>query len=154
MEDVSAEAQEAAAKSNLAEEPEGEFFAYDKKVNIDPAAFEKAYKDLVARIKSQGKKSLSSFLLIQNASLDHNRWIQIVPSSIGQYQLNQERWMVSEMREVLGVPNLVLEVEVRTTINPSDHVPYTNEDRLKSMEEANPKLKDFIKKFEAFINYK
>lgn len=136
------------------DDEEEEILTYDPTVNVDPEAMKKALRDLVTRLKRENKHSLASILSIPKFRLDHNKWIHVVANVMMKKQLELERWVIAEMREKLSISNLFLEVEIQDEGLPmADRMPYTNEEKLERMKEKNPNLSDFMKRFDAIVNY-
>ncbi|MCB9230277.1 MAG: hypothetical protein H6581_01320 [Bacteroidia bacterium] len=141
-------------KSQHEEEVEEGIPAYDESVNIDPALFAQAYDELVAQFRDEQRTSLVSILGKNKFSLDHNRFVVIVHNEVSKKQLERERDMILFLRQKTGVPNLIMEIEIREIeANALDKLPYTNEERLKIMEEKNPKLKAFMQRFSTQMKY-
>ena len=128
---------------------------YDISVEIPKEQFNKAFEAIKNQFKEYGKMSVASIFHIENAFLDHNKWTQIVHNESSFRQLNEEKEIVNQMRSALNVPNLSLEIkiEVLNDLNLRDKAPYTNEEKLRLMEEKNPELRKFMKKFDVIINY-
>lgn len=143
--------EEEAAKEE--EEEDEKPVAYDPSINIDPEAFGKAYEQAVQELRDAGKHSLVSCLVKDAYRLDHNKWIQIVPNDAMKKQLDLDRDILQKVREKLNIRNLILEVKVEVLEIKGDNLPYTNEEKLKLMEEKNPNLRLFMKKFDTLMKY-
>lgn len=136
------------------EEEQEAFVEYDERVTIDPKVFEAAYLKLLDMLNSEGKFRVVSLLRQDAYRLDHNKWIQGVPSEVVRKQLADERFVVDFMREHTGVTNLLLEMEIQElAANPNDSRPYTNEEKLDQMLNKNPHLRILMKKFDAHVKY-
>lgn len=136
------------------EEEQEAFVEYDERVTIDPEVFEAAYLKLLDMLNSEGKFRVVSLLRQDAYRLDHNKWIQGVPSEVVRKQLADERFVVDFMREHTGVTNLLLEMEIQElAANPNDSRPYTNEEKLDQMLNKNPHLRILMKKFDAHVKY-
>lgn len=143
-----------AGKKPGEEEESDEFVVYDPTVNVDKAAFTQALNELVAGLHANNNYRIASILNLEAFRLDHNKWIQTVTSEVAKRQLRDERHLVTQMRSKLKVPNLMLEIEVdEAYTNPEDAIPYTNEQKLDMMLEKNPALREFMRKFDTFMNY-
>lgn len=136
-----------------AEEQEG-FIEFDPNVDINPQIFEAAYHQLLEQLSNNGKFRIASLLRPDAYRLEHNKWIQAVPSEVVKQQLTEERSVVEFMRKHTGVNNLMLEMEIQELPpNPNDARPYTNEEKLDEMMGKNPALRQLLKKFDAHLKY-
>ncbi len=72
--------------------------------------------------------------------MDHNKWIQIVPSEVAKKQLADERFVIAFMLESTQASlNLLLEMEIsEMAASSNDSRPYTNEEKLEQMLSKNP----------------
>lgn len=142
------------AKTSAEEEAEA-IIGHDKTVKIDETRFYRAFESLVEQLINKNKMSVSTALRKDTVQLSGNRWIQTVPNEVLQRQLDEEReFIVPFMRERLGLPTLILEIEISETLAEArDLRPYTNEAKLEAMLQKNPLLRDFMKKFDTMINY-
>ncbi len=130
------------------------FVAYDVRVNIPKEVFNAAYTKLLDMLGNDGRFRIASLLRQDAYRLDHNRWIQSVPSEVVRRQLADERHVIDFMREHTGIPNLLLEMEIMEMApNPNDARPYTNEEKLEQMLSKNPTLRQLMKKFDANVKY-
>jgi DNA polymerase-3 subunit gamma/tau len=135
-------------------EEEDRFVEYDTRVEIQPEVFEAAYDQLLDFLASDGRFRIASLLRKDAYRLDHNRWIQAVPSEVVRKQLSDERFVLEFMRERTGVGNLILKLEIQELPpNPNDVRPYTNEEKLEMMLAKNPQLRLLMKRFDAHIKY-
>lgn len=133
---------------------EQEFIDYDPSVHIDPDEFKTALEKLLDHLSQNNNLRIASILRRDAWSLDHNRWVQTVTSEIVRRQLREERDLILFMREQVGVPNLILEVQVDEQYTSEDvHVPLTNQQKLEIMIDKNPDLQDFMRRFDLFMNY-
>lgn len=139
--------------SNEEEEEEELIFEYNPKITIEEDTFKQALKELRKKLKVDNRESLRASLNLKLATLDHNKWVQIVNSSHQKKLLEEERWIVNDMRDRVGEPTLMLEIKVEALATTDDTQPYTVQDRLKLMQEKNPHLEILMKKFDAMINY-
>jgi DNA polymerase-3 subunit gamma/tau len=136
------------------EEEAEAFVAYDTRVEIPKDVFEAAYHKMLEMLAADRRFSITSLLRQDAYRLDHNKWIQMVPSDVGRRQLLDERQLVDYMRQQTGVSNLLLEVEVvELAPNPNDKRPYTNEEKLEQMLTKNPALRQLMKRFDAHVKY-
>lgn len=136
------------------QEQETERIAYDTNVNIDPHRFLRALDTLVEKLTAERNMRIATMLGKDSFRLDHNKWIQIVGSDLSRQMLSEEKEIVNFMRERLSVPNLMLEIQVEEgRVAERDIRPYTNEDKLEAMLQKNPRLRDFMKKFDTMVNY-
>jgi DNA polymerase-3 subunit gamma/tau len=143
-------------KSNKTAEEEAEAaIAHDANVRIDETRFYRAFESLVDQLINKNKMSVSTALRKDTVKLIGNRWIQTVQNEVLQRQLDEEReFIVPFMRERVGLPTLILEIEISETLAEArDLRPYTNEAKLEAMLQKNPLLRDFMKKFDTMINY-
>lgn len=138
---------------NGVEEQEG-FIEFDPNVEINPQIFEAAYHQLLDQLTNNGKYRIASLLRPDAYRLEHNKWIQAVPSEVVKQQLTEERSVIEYMRKHTGVQNLMLEMEIQELPpNPNDARPYTNEEKLEQMVSKNPALRQLMKKFDAHLKY-
>lgn len=141
-------------KAEEKEEDESEFIQYDTSVNIDAGQFDAAMDELIAQLNEERKIIVASMLGKKDYRLDHNKWVQNVPTDVARKQLEQERDIVFFLREKIAVPNLILEIEiVEQAPNPDDTRPYTNDEKLELLLEKNPDLRLLMKKFDTLMNY-
>jgi DNA polymerase-3 subunit gamma/tau len=141
-------------KQDESGEEEQEFVAYDPTVTVDEKKFEEALEALLKELSENSNLRIASILRRDGWRLDHNKWIQTVTSQIAHRQLKEERQLVTWMRERVGVPNLMLEIEIdekSTTTNVE--IPLTNQQKLELMMDKNPDLQDFMRRFDLFMNY-
>jgi DNA polymerase-3 subunit gamma/tau len=142
------------SKAGGKDEDQEAFVEYDQRVVIDIAVFEAAYGKLLEFLTSDGKFRIATLLRQDAYRLDHNKWIQGVPSEVVRRQLAEERFVVDFMREHTGITNLLLEMEIMELApNPNDSRPYTNEEKLDQMLNKNPSLRLLMKKFDAHVKY-
>lgn len=136
------------------EEEAEAFVAYDTRVVISKEIFDAAYAKLLDKLSGDGLFRIVSLLRQDAYRLDHNKWIQSVPSEVVRKQLADERHVIDFMRLHTNVPNLLLEMEiVELAANPNDKRPYTNEEKLDQMLTKNPALRMLMKKFDANVKY-
>jgi DNA polymerase-3 subunit gamma/tau len=141
------------SKGGKDEEQEA-FVEYDERVTIDPVVFEAAYTKLLDFLNADGRYRVVSLLRMDAYRLDHNKWIQGVPSEVVRRQLADERFVIDYMREHTGVTNLLLEMEIQElAASANDSRPYTNEQKLDQMITQNPALRQLMKKFDAHVKY-
>jgi DNA polymerase-3 subunit gamma/tau len=143
-------------KAKTAAEEEAEAaIGHDKTVKIDETRFYRSFEALLELLTSKNKMGLATNLHKNALQLSGNRWIQTVANDVLQRQLDEERdLIVPFMRERLGLPNLILEIEISESLAEArDLRPYTNEAKLEAMLQKNPLLRDFMKKFDTMINY-
>ncbi len=142
------------AVGSEAEEEVEAFVAYDIRVVIPKEVFDAAYHKLLEHLSADGRFRIASLLRQDAYRLDHNKWIQSVPSEVVRRQLADERHVIDFMREHTGVSNLLLEMEiVELGQNPNDKRPYTNEEKLDLMLSKNPSLRQLMKRFDANVRY-
>jgi DNA polymerase III subunit gamma/tau len=142
------------AVGSEAEEEVEAFVAYDTRVVISKEVFDAAYHKLLEHLSSDGRFRIASLLRQDAYRLDHNKWIQSVPSEVVRRQLADERHVIDFMREATGVSNLLLEMEIiELGQNPNDKRPYTNEEKLDLMLSKNPSLRQLMKRFDANVKY-
>lgn len=135
------------------EDEEELIFEYNPKINILPSRFSAALERLREHLREESRESLRASLNPDYTKLEHNRWTQIVNSSHQKKLLLEEKWIVTNLREALDEPTLMLEILVEELKEGGDSQPYTVQDRLKLMQEKNPHLEILMKKFDAMINY-
>lgn len=141
-------------KSLSGEDDSEGFVEYDQNVNISKEDFDKAYSMLINQLNEEGKFRITSLLRQDAYRLDHNKWIQSVPSEVVMKQLQDERMVLEFMRERTGVSNLLLSLEIMDLPpNPNDLRPFTTEEKLDQMMAKNPLLRDFMRKFDAAVKY-
>jgi DNA polymerase-3 subunit gamma/tau len=141
------------SKGGKDEEQEA-FVEYDERVTIEPAVFEAAYTKLLDFLNADGRFRVVSLLRMDAYRLDHNKWIQGVPSEVVRRQLADERFVIDFMRTHTGVSNLLLEMEIQElAASANDSRPYTNEQKLEQMIGQNPALRQLMKKFDAHVKY-
>lgn len=150
LEDVKIETPDDAADDAASEEDR---MAYDTNVNIDEEKFFAIYDDIVNRLYDEGRKALGTSLQKQGVKLDHNKWIQSVPADHMKRLLDMEKDILSEIRERLGVPNLILEVIVNPLARPEDARPFTVQEKFDAMLKKNPDLQEFMRRFDAMLDY-
>lgn len=145
-------------KSKPAEEEKAEeeetVTEYDESVEIDGAAFGKAFGEIVQWLEEQNKPSLASILKLENAELDHNTWIQRVANETAYQQLDEAKTLVMMMREKLDISNVRLEIRIeKEWENRRDKLPYTTQEKLEAMTKKNPNLKDFMQRFDVMVDH-
>ncbi len=141
-------------KELSAEDEVEDFVEYDTNVNITKKDFDAAYSSLLNHLNEEGKFRITSLLRKDAYRLDHNRWIQSVPSEVVKRQLEDERMVLEYMRERTGVGNLLLNLEiVALPTNPDDVRPFTTEEKLDQMLSSNPLLRDFMRRFDTAVKY-
>lgn len=141
-------------KQDESGEEEQEFVAYDPTVTVDEKKFGEALDVLLTELSENNNLRIASILRRDGWRLDHNKWVQTVTSQIAHRQLKEERQLITWMRDRIGVPNLMMEIEVdekQTTTNVE--IPLTNQQKLEMMLEKNPDLQDFMRRFDLFMNY-
>jgi DNA polymerase III subunit gamma/tau len=130
------------------------FIVYDERVVISKDVFEAAYTKMLDMFNADGRYRIATLLRQDAYELDHNKWVQSVPSEVVRKQLADERHVIEYMRLHTGVSNLLLEIKiVEMGINPNDARPYTNEEKLDQMLTKNPALRQLMKKFDAHVKY-
>jgi DNA polymerase III subunit gamma/tau len=130
------------------------FVAYDTTVQIPKDRFDAAYSALLNQLNTEGKFRIASLLRQDAYRLDHNKWIQAVPSDVVKRQLTEERFLVDYMRGQTGVGNLLLEIEIlELPPNPNDQRPLSPEEKLDQMLAKNPALRALMKRFDASVKY-
>lgn len=127
--------------------------AYDTSVNVDETKFFDIYDDIVNRLYNEGRKALGTSLQKQGVTLDHNKWIQSVPADHMKRLLDIEKDILAEVRDRLGVPNLILEVVVNPLARPQDARPFTVQEKFEAMLKKNPDLQEFMRRFDAMLDY-
>jgi DNA polymerase III subunit gamma/tau len=126
----------------------------DSKITISQEAFEAAYSELIETLSSERNFRMVSLLRQDAYRLEHNKWIQTVPNEVAKRQLSEERRALEYMREKLGIPNLILELEIdEQQVAGNDQRPFTTEEKMEKMIEKNPDLRAFMKKFDTFVRY-
>jgi DNA polymerase III subunit gamma/tau len=151
LEDIDLFSQSSAGPKTTEPEP---FVAYDLRVVIDPEVFEAAFEKLQELLRNNNRPMVATVLRKDAYRLDHNKWIQCVPTEIAKKQLADERFVIEFMREQTGISNLILEIEIQELPpNPNDTRPYTNEEKLDQMVTKNPHLRQLMKKFDAHVKY-
>lgn len=136
------------------EEEQEAFVAYDTSVVIKKDLFDKAYSKLLTTLAAEGRFRVASLLRQDAYRLDHNKWVQAVPSEVVRKQLADERQLIEFMRAETGISNLILEAEiVELPPNPNDLRPLTNEEKLEQLAAKNPHLRLLMKRFDAYIKY-
>lgn len=142
------------AEKDEEEDTEGEKFSFDESVNIEESVFLDALYKIVSELKEQNKHSLVSILKPDNSKLEHNRWTLIVANEISRKQMEMERDVVAQLRDLVKTPNLFLEIEVKEHVNTKDAMPYTNTEKLEMMRKKNPDIDKLLKKFDAILDYR
>jgi hypothetical protein len=128
--------------------------AYDPTVNIDLKHFYAILDGIRNELYEEGKKTLAASLSDEGVKLDHNKWTQTVPAEHMKRILDIEKDIVSKIRELIKVPNLMLEVVVNKLVKPEDERPFTVQEKLDFMLRKNPELNEFIRRFDAMLDYR
>lgn len=119
-----------------------------RKTEFDAPAFAKAWDDLCARIKEQGKDSLLVTLTRHQYEVDYLTYMitLTIDNKVQEQDLNREKpWILDVLRNQLQ--NDVLNFEIRFTEQTNKSVPYTQKEKFMKMAEKNPALIYLAEKF-------
>jgi hypothetical protein len=123
-------------------------------VEIDKALFSESLKIFLKKVQSGDRKFLSTALSSASWKLENNKWVIFVENEVSKKVVDEEKWILPEMRSLSQVPSLILEVRIKeSNQKEKSDAPLTNTQRLEKMKEKNPALNDFIQRFDTMLGY-
>jgi len=141
------------AQTNNVEEDVARSYALNTGIVLDAEKLATALKKVGEDWKQANKFTLGSILINAGLRIQHNKVVIAVTSEVEQGMLEKDRSdLLGRLREVSGYADIFLELEVDAALSAQqDMRPYTLEEKLKAMSQANPALRKLQEIFKTRI---
>lgn len=115
--------------------------AINTQISIDKQLFSAQFNQFLQQWEEGGKISIVSMLRNSEYHFEYNKWKLSVPSDLYKHSIEQERdTLVSTMRNLSGINDLVLEVNTDKNLQASSPLLMTASEKWKEMMKVNPNI--------------